>query len=395
MDDADPACLFGIPTVAHTLSAPPRASARYLEPVVAIPVRNEAARLGRCLDALAAQTYPAAFGPLTVVLVLNNCTDDSVAVAERWAAHSTLDVRIQVVHLPPAEAHVGKARRLAMDGAALLLEGRGRADGAILTTDADTVVARDWVLQTLKAFAAGADVVAGSVHHVAGEPLLPRHLRDPLAREQIYRRLMCSIAAQIDPLAHDPWPRHDRACGASLAVRLSEYRRVGGLPVLGIGEDRALVQALSRIDARVRHSLEVRVATSCRLVGRAQGGFADTLARQSLEIGPWCDTELETPERFVRRMTWRRRLRTWRAAGGDGAHVWADRLNIAAIDAEVIALEPHFGRMWERIESASPCLAHEPVTGAGLRRATERARRLLHRLAAGRRGDSVDVALRG
>ena len=48
-------------------------------PSVIIPANDEAAHLGACLDALAAQTHT---GPAEVIVSANACTDDTVAVAE-------------------------------------------------------------------------------------------------------------------------------------------------------------------------------------------------------------------------------------------------------------------------------------------------------------------------
>lgn len=42
-------------------------------------------------------------------------------------------------------------------------------------------------------------------------------------------------------------------------------------------EDLALFEALQRIDARVRHSMRVRVTTSARTLARVEGGFATFL----------------------------------------------------------------------------------------------------------------------
>jgi hypothetical protein len=75
------------------------------------------------------------------VLLLNNCTDDSFAAA--LASARALGLRGVVVDLalPGADAHVGWARRFAMDIAAHRLAASQAPRPAILTTDADSLVA--------------------------------------------------------------------------------------------------------------------------------------------------------------------------------------------------------------------------------------------------------------
>src|ERR1700748_2648800 len=97
--------------------------------IVAIPVRNEAERIRPCLSALNAQIHR----PDAVVMLLNNCTDATEAVARALAPG--LGFRLEVVrrNLPQTEANAGHARRLAMQ---LAVELAGD-DGVLLTTDAD------------------------------------------------------------------------------------------------------------------------------------------------------------------------------------------------------------------------------------------------------------------
>ena len=81
---------------------------------ICIPARNEAARLPVLFDALAAQSVA---GTIPIALCINNSHDDSRAVAERAARnwHGRLALAILDRDLPPAEAHAGTARRIAMD----------------------------------------------------------------------------------------------------------------------------------------------------------------------------------------------------------------------------------------------------------------------------------------
>ena len=113
--------------------------------VVAIPVRDEANRIGGCLRALARQSVPADH----VVLLLNNCTDGTAEVVKALprAPH-----RLHLIEcsLDPSSASAGVARGLAMKYAAALIR-----KGAILTTDADAEVPDNWVEANLASDEAG------------------------------------------------------------------------------------------------------------------------------------------------------------------------------------------------------------------------------------------------
>src|SRR3954454_8921170 len=121
--------------------------------VVAIPAKNEAERIGACLTALHDQQRR----PDAVVVVLNNCTDETEAIARAMAPGLGFDLDLVCRDLLPDQANAGFARRLAMQLAA---ERAGPA-GALLTTDADTVVPFDWVWRNLAGLNKGADVVCG------------------------------------------------------------------------------------------------------------------------------------------------------------------------------------------------------------------------------------------
>jgi glycosyltransferase involved in cell wall biosynthesis len=128
--------------------------------VVAIPVSDEEERLPACLRALAQQCdrlgRPIPPTQVRVVVFANNCTDQSASVARSLAKCWSLDIRVVEARLPPEAAHAGAARRAAMDlGEAWLVEG-GDGNGMILTTDADSQVAPNWITANLAAFEADA-----------------------------------------------------------------------------------------------------------------------------------------------------------------------------------------------------------------------------------------------
>jgi GT2 family glycosyltransferase len=135
----------------------------------------------------------------------------------------------------------------------LALEKAGKVDGYLLTTDADSRVAPDWIVRQHVAFARGADAVAGIVYDDPAKfRRLPARLRRRGRLEARYSWLLTEIEARLNPDPDDPRPRHTMAAGASLGVRLPWYRRVGGIPMLACGEDRELVSRLAAAGARVR-----------------------------------------------------------------------------------------------------------------------------------------------
>jgi hypothetical protein len=292
----------------------PDAVAPSLGAIAAIPVRDEEDRIEACLDALLAQRdlsgRPLPTDALGLVLLLNNCSDRTAAIARARLAGSGAPFAVVNVALPPSQANAGFARRLALDLAALWLERAGRRDGVLLTTDADSRVPPQWLARNLAAIQAGCGAVAGRVTlEPAEEGLLPQALMRRAARENAYEQALLALSARIDPVAHDPWPNHWSASGASYGVTLDAYRAIGGLPYPASGEDRALADMLLRHDIPIRHDPDIVVVTSARLDGRACGGVSDTIRMRCEDPEAPGDEKLEPLE-------WSRiRLRCWDSGG--------------------------------------------------------------------------------
>ena len=323
---------------------------------VAIPARNEAAYLEPCLRALAAQSVR----PAAVVVMLNNCTDDSAARMAALAPSLPFPVHAPSIELPPGQACAGWARRLAMQHAARLVG----PDGVLLGTDADSVADPDWVEACLDAIATGAEAVAGIVDIDPEDALrLPPALHEDDARECAYASQLDEIAALADPDPADPWPRHDQQSGASFAATVRIWRQAGGIPPVRLGEDRAFFDALRRVDARIRHSTAARVIVSGRLHGRARGGMADTMRRRLTEPDRFLDGRLEPAEDAAFRALWRQRLRR---AWGDERGAIAEQGAAAELELPVEALgrlllKPYFGAAWTAIEAHSRRLRRRRV----------------------------------
>lgn len=321
--------------------------------VVTVPVHNEAAHIGDLLDALAAQH---GCPPFEAVLLLNNCTDATAAVVAGLAPSLPMRVHVHEVVLPPADAHAGMARRLAMQ-AGLPIAGPG---GVLLTTDADGMPDPDWIAGNVAALRAGVEAVAG---HAAIDPQdeakLPPRLVAQEARVQHLTTLLDRIDHLIDPDPADPWPRHTQHSGASIAVTASAYVRVGGIPATPVGEDRAFFDRLRRHDVAIRHAPSVRVVVSGRLLGRADGGMADTMRRRIAQPDQWLDDPVEPVTDRLRRATARAALRgVW--SGGDPAAL-SGLVAVPATDIAPMLAGAHFGAAWAALQAASPLLIRRRV----------------------------------
>ena len=269
---------------------------------IAIPARNEADQIGRCLDAIAAQVSA---GPMTVVVLANNCNDTTVEIARRPRG---LNIHVIEHAFPPEQSRAGHARRMAMAEAAT----RGEI---ILTTDADCIPDPDWVQSHRKAFGNGVDAVAGRVSADWNE--LQHHPAEALrigALEWEYLGLIGEAEAVFDPLPHDRAPRHAQRCGANLGITRQMLEFVGGVPAVAVGEDRALLAAVERLDGRVRHAVGPHVTASARINGRAAGGMADALSARGTDQYR-CDEQFERFEVLVNRWQARKAARAAWVAG--------------------------------------------------------------------------------
>lgn len=254
------------------------------EVCVVVPVQNEAKRLEGTLTALTDQIdlkgYPLDPVQYEVILLANNCSDDSAVIANRFASqHPNLVLHVVERTLPASKANIGWVRKRLMDEAYHRMMLLGRYKGIIASTDGDTQVAPTWIATTSHEIACGADAVGGRIiTNRCDRTALDPYARACYLREVGYRFLVAELEAYLNPDPFDGLPRHFQHYGASLAVTAEIYEQAGGLPLAKTSEDVALYRALRRVDARFRHSSLVRVTTSARQVGRARSGLADQLS---------------------------------------------------------------------------------------------------------------------
>lgn len=220
---------------------------------VAIPAHNEEELIGACLQsAVEAARHAELHGEeVRIVVVLDACTDRSLAIAECFP--------VSIVRTNARS--VGVARAI---GAEHLLAAGARW---LAFTDADTEVSPRWLVHQL---ALGADAVCGSVAVADWSCFGVDAERMQAHFESTY----------VDRDGH----RHIH--GANIGVAARAYIACGGFPALAQNEDVALVQALLASGASIAWSASPRVSTSARQRARAIGGFADTLRGAMAWLSP-------------------------------------------------------------------------------------------------------------
>jgi glucosyl-3-phosphoglycerate synthase len=241
---------------------------------VVIPARDEEALIGSCLSALADQEgiSPEEY---EVLLVLDRCTDATESRALEIAAlHPGL--RLHLLEGPGRGA--GHARRVGMEEAYVRLLSSGRPEGLIASTDADTVVAPDWLSVQLETASRGARAIGGHIG-LRDDADLPQDVSGWRAEQGLLRQR--ELLADVDSMGEPIQVEHWQFSGASLSLTAATYAEIGGLEPRAALEDEYLERALARCGVSIERPLAVKVATSARLVGRAKRGLARDLALAS------------------------------------------------------------------------------------------------------------------
>jgi glycosyltransferase involved in cell wall biosynthesis len=232
---------------------------------IVLPVHNEERMLRSSLNALdAAASLLGDDFPSHIVIVLDNCRDDSATVARRWIKNRAAGRKGRSVLSKPVTVltidagNVGSARRVGCAFALHSFRGTPADNIWLATTDADSTVPVHWLVQQVTKHDLGVDIWSGSV----------------TVLDWIQRQSGTAGAWGEKYGAERHW-----AHGASLGVNGRIYLGVGGFEDLASGEDRSLLEAAAGIGARTYYDRSTPVTTSARRNGRAPLGFAHALSR--------------------------------------------------------------------------------------------------------------------
>jgi glycosyltransferase involved in cell wall biosynthesis len=225
---------------------------------VVVPAFDEAANIETVLASLARQSDSS----FVVCVVDNGSTDGTGDVVRSWsAAHPSRPLRLVLEPDKGVGAAADTGFRVALAAGAI----------RIARTDADCVAARDWVASLRSSLDGGLDLVGGRT--------IPRRDESPLRPgEAAVIETLVQAAALVARVRRSNNGRgyrtRFRICmGLNLAVRGSVYEAAGGFPrsrMDEVHEDRALVNRVRRISARIGTNRDALVATSIRRL-RAYG----------------------------------------------------------------------------------------------------------------------------
>jgi cellulose synthase/poly-beta-1,6-N-acetylglucosamine synthase-like glycosyltransferase len=235
------------------VSAPARTSPGWSVAVV-IPALNEEAAIEACIESvLESSQLIEHLSALWVVVVADACTDRTACRA-RTALGSCGEVLECNARSP------GTARQLGVAAALRHFESAEPSRIWIANTDADSCVPQDWLDQHLRLAEQGIAAIAGIVR----VDNVPGH------GAEVAQLLLADYEVASDGT-------HPHVHGANLGVRADAYLDAGGWGQLTVAEDHCLWNRIRERGWRLSSCAQSVVITSGRLVGRARGGFADTL----------------------------------------------------------------------------------------------------------------------
>jgi cellulose synthase/poly-beta-1,6-N-acetylglucosamine synthase-like glycosyltransferase len=218
---------------------------------VVVPAQNEEASIASCIESIRQSCQSAQLREYWIVIAADSCTDGTVP-----RARSALGGAGEVLECNARSA--GSARRLGVDAVLSHFGHRQLKHIWLANTDADSHVPSDWIEVQLRLADAGVAAVAGIVKlEEGGSP----------AAHELYRATYLTR----------PDGTHAHVHGANLALRADAYRDAGGWAHRALAEDHCLWNRLKRRGWRLSSPVNSVVVTSARLIGRARGGFADTM----------------------------------------------------------------------------------------------------------------------
>jgi cellulose synthase/poly-beta-1,6-N-acetylglucosamine synthase-like glycosyltransferase len=195
---------------------------------IVIPFRNEAINIPGLITSLEAQTY---CGPVELLLINDNSTDNSVEIAQACLKNTRLDA--QILHL-----QYEQSRKLTSKQQAIDLGIRRAKNDLIILSDADMTFDKEWIVRLGKK----ASTVPGTALVFGHTSIAPVNTIFDLIQ-----------AFQLEFLFSTAYAFHrgnitGSCMGNNIILSRKAYQKLGGFDTIGysIVEDRALFAAFAK-----------------------------------------------------------------------------------------------------------------------------------------------------
>ncbi|WP_163718125.1 glycosyltransferase [Mangrovibacterium lignilyticum] len=268
-----------------------------LEMIVVIPVCDEA-ELINTIDSLAACKPPK--GSVEVLLVVNESETASTEIhaqneltvkeLEQWRTdHPDCLFDLHVLRpepFPRKHAGAGIARKTGMDEAIRRFATCDKADGIVVSLDADTLVNKNYFLEIQQAFQASDKTVGATIRF--------QHRLDELTNER-HRQGMQLYETYLhyykQALAFTGYPNAIYTIGSAFAVRADAYVKQGGMSKRKAGEDFYFLHKLTAMGP-IAEINSTCVYPSARLSNRVPFGTGPSLQK-------WVDGDESLSETYA------------------------------------------------------------------------------------------------
>lgn len=269
--------------------------------------------------------------------------DDLKTVASSPLRMGYIDAASPGLEIPKKERGAGTARKIGMDMALRLMYPSFGKKGLIVSLDADTTVARNY-LSSLQAHRSGADLEAFIVDY---EHVLPS---DPFLSEAIcnYEIFLRYYVLGLE-LAHSPYAYH--VMGSAMVVTTGVYLAVRGMSRRAAGEDFYFLNKIAKI-CPIKRIRSTKVYPSARISKRVPFGTGASLSRRR-EMGN-SESKFYHPKAFLILAEWLKSVEELIIKSKvDATKLMEKALSIHGVLADFLK-KRQFPAIWERICMRTP-----------------------------------------
>lgn len=226
-------------------------------------------------------------------------------IQESGLVFHVIDKASEQKTLPKEQANVGGARNRGVAEAVERFVGIDR-NGIIAHSDADIKFEPDYIASLLQQYRNHPDIIgfrgAVELESEVDSDTISELTKETARIKRLYKNLLRRYKGiygvsyqgktdQVQPDSDEPAPVF---WGSNMSSRAFEAAKVGGVPILGAGEDPAFGERLGAI-GKIGYASNVRVAQLSRISARAEGGHGIGILKANSKLERGQRVEVENP----------------------------------------------------------------------------------------------------